>query len=147
MTGGADLFKYRSSRLLTDSPLLRGLDKNPVMGGLGYFGKGLGVVTSGADLYRSFGPGQHADAGEKIGAVGGTAATALKMSKNPVLYLGGVATASVTEAAVAATQVDWSAEGRQQVWDAVTQDPGMVLDELGKATKQVFTEKIWKVLG
>lgn len=138
---------FGTSPLITGNRLMDAIDRNPVWKRFDRFNKGLSVVTSGADLYRAFGPGSHADAGDKIGAVGGTAATALKMTKNPVLYLAGVATASVTEAAVAATEVDWSAEGRRQVWDAVTQDPGMVLNELGKASTQVVTDKIWKVLG
>jgi len=106
------------------------------------------VVDRGAALYGAFWPGRESSLGDKIDAVGNTASAAMKANKeNFTVYLAGVATASVTEAAVAATKVDWSAEGMHQVWDAVTQDPGMVADELGKATKEVFTKRIWSILG
>jgi hypothetical protein len=152
ITGAAGFFKYNTSRLLFDNPFLKRLDETPVMRGLGKFDLALTAVERGTDIYHAFlDPGQNATAAEKIDAVGSTAASGLKAygtnAGNPVAYLAGVATASWTEAASAATQVDWSVNGMKELGDAVVHQPGMVVDELGKAAKEVFTKKIWDILG
>lgn len=147
ITRGGEFFKYNKSPSLFNSPLLKALDENPVMKGTGLFGKGLSMVDRGTDIYRAFlDSGHQSTAGEKVEAVGLTVASGLKMSKTPVAYLSGVAVASVTEAVAAGTQVDWSLDGLHDVCAEIKRDPGVVVEELGKATKEVFTKKIWDIL-
>jgi uncharacterized protein YukE len=144
-THDASFFHYNKSPILFDSDLLRRLGDNPIMTGLDRFGKGLTVVERASDLYNAFAnPGATAE--DKVHAVGDSAASAMKMSKNPVVYLAGVATSSVTNAVAEGTKVDWSAEGFSGAWNEIRKDPGILAEEFGKAAQEMFTKKIWSFL-
>ncbi|GEM_PF-3387386 len=114
--------------------------------------KGLGrlsIITTGVSLLGSandlFDP--NADFGARVGALWDGTNTMLKTSKNPVTYLLGVASSSVKLATdtYVKENPDFSASGRQMVWDEVRKNPGVVVDEFGKAAVQVFTKDIWKI--
>jgi len=73
------------------------------------------------------------------------AMTVVKQSKNPVVYLSGVAGSSVGLAVEAGSHTDWSAEGFRMAVDEVKRNPGVIAEEFGKSAKQMFTKDIWEI--
>lgn len=107
--------------------------------GLGALGSAIGKLDLLADASRL------ATNPTPLG-VSQTVATALKTSKNPVAYLGGMALSSVNMAAAEAGKTDWSPEAFKTTTDFVRANgPGVVVEELGKATVEVFTKRIWSI--
>jgi hypothetical protein len=112
-----------------------------VSGFLGYVPGGIGEAAgfysdlSDLDAIRDdFVAGRHVDGVIGSGLfVSDQVADGMKHSKNPVLYLGGVALDTWTMAAEEATKVDWSAKGMQQIADASLSDWASAFGEAAKS--------------
>ena len=134
----AEFLKYKRgfNGIFSVNGLGEKLDNMPGLGKLGSFMGGLGLAVEASDLATNPTP---------LG-VSKTVAAAMKTSKNPVAYLGGMALSSVNMAADAAGETDWSPEAFKTTTDFVRANgPGVVVEELGKATVEVFTKRIWSI--
>lgn len=148
--GGSDFMHYNRSLQHLYSPAVRRILDSPALRGADLFGRGLTLVNEGTDLYKTFWDPGHAGGatmGEKIEVGGSALGSTLKMSKNPVAYLAGAGVTAWSMVGAEATKTDWSAEGTKQTWDYIGSNPNVVVEEFGKAAKDMFTNRIWKILG
>jgi hypothetical protein len=107
----------------------------PGAGAVGHVVDGFDYFTDGVTIGDDLANGRYVDAGLHGVLTGGDlTADALKMSKTPQGYLGGVAVQAWTQAGRAAMDVDWSAQGMQQIADASLDDWGAAF---GDAAKQM----------
>lgn len=112
------------------------IDNIPGLGKLGALAGGIDLAVKASDF---------ATDPSLLGA-SETVAAALKTSKHPVAYLGGMALSSINMAADAASETDWSKESFDSTFAYVReQGAGVVVEELGKATVEVFTKRIWSI--
>lgn len=134
-----DFFKYKRSLngIFSVNGLGQKLDNIPGLSKLGAFTGLLDLASEGSKLATNPTP---------LG-VSQTVAAALKTTKNPVAYLGGMALSSINMAADAAKGVDWSPEAFHTTVDFVHSNGGVALvaEEVGKATVEVFTKRIWSI--
>lgn len=138
----ADFWRYKKA---LNGPfqvngLADALDNSSTLGWLGKGLTGLSVIDGVGTLLDEKKPWE-----ERVGAGWGAAMSLMKTSKNPVAYLGGVAGSSIGLAVAAGSQVDWSASGARMVWDEVSRNPGVIVEELGKSATKMLTEDIWKI--
>ncbi|RYC11054.1 WXG100 family type VII secretion target [Nocardioides zhouii] len=135
----SDFLKYKRSfnGIFSVNGLGQKVDNIPGLGKLDKFLGRAGLASAAAELATNPTP---------LG-VSKTVAAALKTSKNPVGYLGGMALSSLNMAADAGKDVDWSPEAFHNTVDFVRSNggAGMVAEEFGKAAHEVFTEKIWSI--
>jgi hypothetical protein len=111
IAAGGNLLRYKQS------PLLHLARKIPGLGALGSLesrfpmatkvSKGLGVITTGTHIWEMFSRSQQGDSQGALYSGGHAVASGLKLSKNPVSYLGGVAVELWTQAAEEAGNVHW----------------------------------------
>jgi uncharacterized protein YukE len=134
-----DFFKYKRSLngWFSVNGVGHTLDNIPALGKVGTFAGYLGLASEAGKLATS----------PSLLGVSQTAAAALKTSKHPVTYLGGMALSSVNMAAGAALETDWSPSAFSAASEYVRANgPGVVVEELGNATVEVFTKRIWSIL-
>lgn len=148
--GSADFMRYnRSLQSLYNPSVVKILD-SPLLRGADLFGKGLALVDNGTAVYKQFfDPRFAGDAalGDKFEAGGFALGSALKSSKNPVMYLSGAAVTAWSMVAAEATRVDYSPEATSQTWEYVVSNPRVIGEEFGKAAKDMFSSRIWSILG
>lgn len=142
-----DLMKFNKS------PILQAFERSgvtatlkPYSTVLGQASRGLGIVGAASstfiDGYRMF---EAASTASKPSdwvrtATHGVDAAANVAMASKVGALPGLAAKSVAMAVREGSKADWSSEGRLLVYDTVVNDPGIVVEEFGKATKQVGQE-------
>ncbi len=147
--GGFDFMHYNRTLQGTYSPLMARIAESPGMKALGYFGDGLSLYGAGNDLHHAYSD-PRATGGDQAVASGYAVGALLKVggqeSKCPPLYLAGVATSAWTMVGDEARKVDWSPGAMSDTWTYIQGNPGVVVEEGWKATRDMFTTKIWKIL-
>ncbi len=144
-----DFMRYNRSLQHEYSPDLAKFFKSGPMHSFDLFGKGMTVAAQSVNVYDTFlSPSSGSkSSGDRIEAGGEAIGSALKMSKNPVAYLVGANVTAWSMVGAEATKVDWSAKGMSDTFSYAWQNPGVVAEELGKAAKEMVTERIWKIFG
>jgi hypothetical protein len=106
----------------------------PIAGVAGKALSGFGYFTEGYTIREELSRGEYVDAGlSTVFAGGDLVADTLKSRGTPLGYGGGVAVQTWTEVGRAARDVDWSAEGLQQIRDASLSDWGGAFMDSAKA--------------
>lgn len=134
----SDFFRYKRglNGIFSVNGLGKMVDNIPGLGRIGAVSGGIDLAVTASDF---------ATTPSVLGA-SQTVAAGLKMSSHPVAYLGGMALSSINMAAEEATKTDWSPEAFRTTTDFIRdQGPGVVVEELGKATAEVLTKRIWSI--
>ncbi len=105
----------------------------------------LSAVVKGADYYSMIRDAMSGEPGWQLQWIQEAGAAAAH-SKNPVVALGGLSVALWSEVGIQAQKVDWSSETFSSTVDYAKSNPGVVLEEVGKATIYVAT-KVFGFLG
>lgn len=85
--------------------------------------------------------------GLALDMTGGALTTLGMQSKNPAVMLLGTAYMTMGITYEAAAESDFSKSGIQTAWEYATENPVVVVEEVGKATFQVFRDLGWKITG
>jgi hypothetical protein len=144
LTAGKVTFDNLRYKTLLNGPFtvngpLDVLVKSPLFKTFSRFQSGVSIANHVADVFAP-----RASLEDRVLAGADGTAAALKTGGG-VSYLGGVAVSSWTMAAREAQKVDFSSEGIQMVKDEIARDPSILVTELGHATVEVFTKKIWSI--
>lgn len=138
LVDASDFFRYKRSLngIFSVNGLGHAVDNLPGLGKIGAIAGGIDLAVTASSF---------ATTPSVLGA-SETVAAGLKTSRHPVAYLGGMALSSINMAAEEATNTDWSPEAFRTAADFVgEQGPRVVVEELGKATVEVFTKRIWSI--
>lgn len=142
---GKDFFRYNRTLQHLYSPTVAKVLNSSPLKAFGVLGNTVSAIGAVEDLKKAYShpAADHAGA-NRIEATGAAVGSVLKMSKNPVAYLSGVAVTSVSYAVGEATKIDLGYTG--ETFDYMKKNPTAIIEELGLSTKKMFTETIWKIL-
>lgn len=140
-------FRYKRSSLL------QWIDRGNISGSLPASTRGL--IDRGSKLLGGVGVGlsagmagaafERGDMAEGLVQSGTAAASGLKMSKNPVAYLGGVAVQAWTEVGDAARGIDWSPQALRDTVDYAVHNPGEALLAGAQENIKQMPGRLWKI--